>query len=380
MTVVSGVPEETVVTDEQETERHSCEAIAWLDEVDPAEAVACGGAKMGRLAELLASGVLVPQGFAVTVDAYLRHCTESGLDSRIDAVLAGLGPDPDDGAVEAASAAIRELFVTTPVSADLTARLTEAYEELCLRCVDVNVPVAVRSSATGEDAADASFAGIFDTYLGVSGIERVVDSVRRCWGSLFTARALAYRLRRGISHHDMPIAVGVIELIHARASGVAFSVHPVTGKRDRIVVETSWGWGEAIVQGLVDPDHVEIGKADGRVLRYDVAHKKVVSAFDFACGAVTEIEMPAKLAHRRVLDDEQIGAIAAAVTAIEEHYGHPVDVEWVISRHRRAGDPVCIVQTRPVTTVEPETAAAPAYDPVALAQKYLFSGKPIPGR
>jgi pyruvate, water dikinase len=371
-----------VQTPEPTPERHSCAAIAWLDEVAPEEAVACGGAKMGRLAELLASGVQVPQGFAVTVEAYLRHCRESGLDGRIDDVLAGLGTEPTDAEVEAASTAIRELFAATPISEHLTARLTEAYEELCLRCVDVNVPVAVRSSATGEDAADASFAGIFDTYLGVSGIERVLDSVRRCWGSLFTARALAYRLRRGISHHDMPIAVGVIELIHARASGVAFSVHPVTGKRDRIVVETSWGWGEAIVQGLVDPDHVEVGKADGRVLRYDVAHKKIVSAFDFAVGAVTEIEMPAKLADRRVLDDEQIGAITAAVTAIEEHYGHPVDVEWVIGRHRRPGDPVCIVQTRPVTTTEPEPAvsAAPAYDPVALAQKYLFSGKPIPGR
>jgi pyruvate, water dikinase len=371
-----------VQTPEPTPERHSCAAIAWLDEVAPGEAVACGGAKMGRLAELLASGVQVPQGFAVTVEAYLRHCRESGLDGRIDDVLAGLGTEPTDAEVEAASTAIRELFAATPISEHLTARLTEAYEELCLRCVDVNVPVAVRSSATGEDAADASFAGIFDTYLGVSGIERVLDSVRRCWGSLFTARALAYRLRRGISHHDMPIAVGVIELIHARASGVAFSVHPVTGKRDRIVVETSWGWGEAIVQGLVDPDHVEVGKADGRVLRYDVAHKKIVSAFDFAVGAVTEIEMPAKLADRRVLDDEQIGAITAAVTAIEEHYGHPVDVEWVIGRHRRPGDPVCIVQTRPVTTTEPEPAvsAAPAYDPVALAQKYLFSGKPIPGR
>ena len=379
MTVVSGTTEVDAV-EGRAGERHSCEAIAWLDEVEPTAAVACGGAKMGRLAELLAAGVQVPQGFAVTVEAYRRHCAESGLDARIDAVLAGLGTDPDDGAVQAASAAIRELFVATPMSEALTARLTEAYEELCLRCVDVNVPVAVRSSATGEDAADASFAGIFDTYLGVSGIERVVDSVRRCWGSLFTARALAYRLRRGISHHAMPIAVGVIELIHARSSGVAFSVHPVTGKRDRIVIETSWGWGEAIVQGLVDPDHVEVGKADGRVLRYDVAHKKVVSAFDFAVGAVTEIAMPAKLADRRVLDEEQIAAISAAVTSIEAHYGHPVDVEWVIGRHRRAGDPVCIVQTRPVTTVEPVTTAAPAYDPVALAQKYLFSGKPIPGR
>ena len=355
--------------------------VVWIDEVDPATAVEVGGSKMGRLTELQRSGVQVPNGFAVTTGAYLRHCAETGLDAKIDTIISRLGAQAAESDVEAASAEIRALFADTPMSEELATTLTDAYEELCLRCVDVNVPVAVRSSATGEDAADASFAGIFDTYLGVSGAERVLDAVRACWGSLFTGRALAYRLRRDISHHAMPIAVGVVELIHARASGVAFSIHPVTGKSDRIVIETSWGWGEAIVQGAVDPDHVEVGKADGRVLRYDVAHKGIVSAFDFASGCVTEIDMPAKLADRQVLDPEQIEAIASAVRAIEEHYGHPVDVEWVISRHRRAGDPVCIVQTRPVTvTAPPEEAAPAAYDPVALAQKYLFSGKPIPGR
>ena len=345
----------------------------WIDgDEDPAAMVAAAGSKIGRLAELHRCGVEVPRGFAVTVDAYRRHCAESGLDARIDSIIGTLGTD--QAAVQAGSARIRELVEVTAISDRLVAEITEAYEELCLRCTDVNVPTAVRSSATGEDAADASFAGIFDTYLGVSGTPRVLDAVRRCWASLFTARALAYRLRKGLSHHDMPIAVGVIELIHARASGVAFSVHPVTGKPDRVVIETSWGWGEAVVQGLVDPDHVEVGKSDGRVLRYEVAHKAVVSAFDFAHGVVTEIEMPAKLADRKVLDDEQIEAIVGAVTAIERHYGYPVDVEWVISRHRRAGDPVCIVQTRPVTVTAEEPAPA-AYDPVALAQKYVFGGK-----
>jgi pyruvate,water dikinase len=353
-------------------------SIIWVDD-DPAAAVAAAGSKMGRLSELHHAGVQVPDGFAITVDAYRRHCRDSGLDARIDEVLGGVGPTDAD--VEAASQRIRALVESTPIAADLEAEIVDAYEELCLRCTDVNVPTAVRSSATGEDAADASFAGIFDTYLGVSGAPRVLDAVRRCWSSLFTGRALAYRLRRGISHHAMPIAVGVIELVHARASGVAFSVHPVTGKPDRIVVETSWGWGEAIVQGLVDPDHVEIGKADGRLLRYDVADKKVVSAFDFAEGRVTEIEMPAGLAGRRVLDDEQIAAVAQAVVAIEQHYGYPVDVEWVISRHRRAGDPICVVQSRPVTVTGAGQERTPAaYDPVALAQKYVFSGRPIPGR
>ena len=351
------------------------ETVVWVDEVDPGQAVELAGAKMGRLAELHRSGVEVPRGFAVTVDTYRRHCAESGLDARIDAALDGCDPDAPD----AASAEIRGLFTSTPMSDALAKEITEAYEELCLRCVDVNVPTAVRSSATGEDAHDASFAGIFDTYLGVSSAPRVLAAIQACWGSLFTARALAYRLRKGISHRAMPIAVGVIELIHARSSGVAFSVHPVTGKPDRIVVETSWGWGEAIVQGLVDPDHIEIGKADGRILRYDVAHKKIVSAFDFSDGHVTEIDMPAKLADRRVLDDEQIAAVAQAVVAIEQHYGHPVDVEWVISRHRRAGDPVTIVQTRPVTVTATEVTPA-AYDPVAVAQKYVFSGKGLPGR
>lgn len=353
-------------------------SIVWVDG-DPAAAVAAAGSKMGRLSELHWAGVQVPDGFAVTVDAYRRHCTESGLDPRIDAVLAALGTAPSDAAVEEASREVRALVEATPMTGALEADIVDAYEELCLRRTEVNVPTAVRSSATGEDAADASFAGIFDTYLGVSGPGRVLDAVRRCWGSLFTGRALAYRLRKGISHHDMPIAVGVIELVHARASGVAFSVHPVTGRPDRVVLETSWGWGEAIVQGLVDPDHVEVGKSDGRVLKYDVAHKKVVSAFDYADGRVTEIDMPAKLADRRVLDEEEVAAVVKAVLAIERHYGYPVDVEWVISRHRRDGDPVCIVQSRPVT-VTAEAAAPAAYDPVALAQKYVFSGKPVPGR
>lgn len=355
------------------------DSIVWVDEVDPATAVAVAGSKMGRLTELHRVGVQVPQGFAVTVEAYRRHCADSGLDGRIEQVLAGLGATPAEAEVEQASAAIRDLFTATAMSASLEAEIVVAYDELSLRCLEVNPPTAVRSSATGEDAADASFAGIFDTYLGISGPQRVLDAVRACWGSLFTGRALAYRLRKGISHHDMPIAVGVIELIHARSSGVAFSVHPVTGKPDRIVIETSWGWGEAIVQGLVDPDHVEVGKADNRILKYDVAHKKMVSAFDFAEGRVTEIAMPERLADRQVLDEEQVTAIAEAVKAIEVHYGYPVDVEWVISRHRRAGDPICIVQTRPVTVTSTDAAPA-AYDPVALAQKYIFSGKPIPGR
>jgi phosphoenolpyruvate synthase/pyruvate phosphate dikinase len=147
----------------------------------------------------------------------------------------------------------------------------------------------------------------------------------------------------------------------------------VTGKTDRIVIETSWGWGEAVVQGLVTPDHIEVGKADRRVLSHQVAAKKVVSAFDYAAGQVVEIDMPARLVDRQVLDDEQIAAVVDAVLAVERHYGYPVDVEWVLDRHRRAGDPVCVVQARPVTAGSPVTESPPAqWNPAAMAAKYVF--------
>ncbi len=349
------------------------DAIAWVDAIAPEQAVGICGAKMGRLAELRQAGVTLPQGFTVTVEAYRQHCVQTGLDQAIDDALAGLGPGAMPAGIEAAAQTARAAMTSCELDAGLASLISDAYEELSARCFDVNVPTAVRSSAIGEDSGTASFAGIFDTYLGVSGKERVLAAVRQCWASLFSPRAVAYRLRAGTGHRDMPMAVGVIELIHARASGVAFSAHPVTGKTDRIVIETSWGWGEAVVQGLVTPDHIEIGKADGRVLSHRVAVKKVVSAFDYAAGQVVEIDMPARLVDRQVLDDEQIAAVVGAVLAVERHYGYPVDVEWVLDRHRRPGDPVCVVQARPVTVVRPAAESAPAqWNPAAMAAKYVF--------
>src|ERR1700722_3951380 len=328
---------------------------------------------MGRLAELLQAGVSLPKGFTVTVEAYRRHWAQAGLDEVVDGVLGGLGPEAGPAEVEAAARSVRAELTSRKIGADLAALIGDAYEELSSRCFEINVPTAVRSSAIGEDSGTASFAGIFDTYLGVSGKDRGVAGLRPSWASLVSTRAVAYRLRAGLGHRDMPMAVGVIELIHARASGVAFSAHPVTGKTDRIVIETSWGWGEAVVQGLVTPDHIEVGKADRRVLEHQVAAKKVVSAFDYAAGRGIETDMPARLVDRRVLDDEQIAAVVDAVLTVERHYGYPVDVEGGIDRHRRSGDPVCVVQARPVTVTAPATAPMPTeWNPAAMAAKYVF--------
>jgi pyruvate,water dikinase len=347
-------------------------AIAWVDDIAPDQAIGVCGAKMGRLAELYRAGVNLPQGFTVTVEAYRRHWEQAGLDEVADTALRGLGTGAEAAKIEAAAATIQAEVADREMSADLAALIGDAYEELCSRCFEINVPSAVRSSAIGEDSGTASFAGIFDSYLGVSGPDRVIDAVRACWASLFSARAVSYRLRAGLHYADMPMAVGVVELIHARASGVAFSVHPVTGKTDRVVIETNWGWGEAVVQGLVTPDHIEVGKADGRILKYQVADKTVVSAFDYAAGRVVETEMPARLVSQRVLDDEQITAITDAVLAVERHYGYPVDVEWVLDRHRRDGEPVCVVQARPVTVTTPASATPTDWNPAAMAAKYIF--------
>ena len=352
------------------------DAIAWMDAIAPERAVGVCGAKMGRLAELLQAGVSLPKGFTVTVDAYRRHWAQTGLDEAVDAALGALTEGAGPAEIEAAARAARAELTSRDLSADLAGLIGDAYEELSSRCFDINVPTAVRSSAIGEDSDTASFAGIFDTYLGVSGPDRVLEAVRQCWASLFNARAVAYRLRTGTDHRDMPMAVGVVELINARASGVAFSAHPVTGKTDRIVIETSWGWGEAVVQGLVTPDHCEVGKADGRILDYQVAAKKVVSNFDYAVGRVVETDMPARLVDRRVLDDEQVAAVVEAVQAVERYYGYPVDVEWVLDRHRREGEPVCVVQARPVTAVNQAAEPAPTeWNPAAMAAKYVFKNR-----
>ncbi|MGF1465586.1 MAG: PEP/pyruvate-binding domain-containing protein [Sandaracinaceae bacterium] len=347
-------------------------AVLWVDDLSD-RSVPRAGSKIARLGELRRCGVAVPDGFVVTTRVYEEFLQATGAGAEIDAALAAVPPG-DDGAIAHAAARARAAVEGRALPDALAEVLTEAYEELSFRRRDLNIPVAVRSSATGEDGTDASFAGQFDTYLGVTGASRLLEKVRACWGSLFTERAVGYRLRNDLDHRQSPMAVGVLELVHARTSGVAFSIHPVTGNAHRMVIEGSWGWGEAVVQGLVTPDHIEVGKSDRRVLAYEVAEKKVCSAFDYSQGLVVEREMPRRLRCERILEEEEIQAVVSAVLSIEERYGYPVDVEWVLDRHRRPGDPVTIVQTRPVT-VTPEEEATPRWDPVAYAAKYAFGGR-----
>ena len=352
--------------------------VHWLNEICPDDPTA--GGKMSRLADLARAGLDVPEAFVVTSAAYQTVADGCGLPSVIERALAGIGPDDLDELAEAETR-IREHLAAAPVPAEITDAIAEAYEDLCVRRREVRLPVAVRSSSSTEDAVAASSAGQYDTYLGLAGTAAVIDGVRRCWGSLFGARALGYRMRHDLSHADSPMAVGVVELVQARASGVAFSVNPVTGRRDRLVVEATFGYGEALVQGLVNPDHVEIGRTDRRVLSYKVGDKRIVSTMDHQIGQVVEVEMPASMQRLHVLDAEEIDALVDAVMAAEEMLGQPADVEWVLARHRRPGDPATLVQVRPVTTAVEPAQTPLAWNPAASALKYAFMpGRPAGGQ
>lgn len=350
--------------------------ILWINTLDD-NATHAVGSKMARLGQLRSWGLTVPEGFGLTKAAYERFMTESNLDRIIDEKLADVRHAEETDAIGKVSREIRALVEAAVVPKPLYDMIADAYSELCYSRLHVNQPVAVRSSAIGEDARHASFAGQFDTYLGLSGKDMVVNGIQRCWSSLFTRRGITYRLKNKLSHKESPMAVCVLELINARASGVAFSIHPVSGKQDRIVIEGNWGWGEAVVQGLVTPDHIEVGKADERILSYDVRDKLIVSTFDYAKGEVVEQQMPERWRREPVLDEEQVRSIHEAVCLIESRYGVPVDVEWVVPRSHRSGDPIVIVQTRPETVHSRKKAkkSAAAWDPVAMASKYAFGSK-----
>lgn len=346
--------------------------VIWIDGLDD-DAAALVGSKVANLARLRRMGLRVPDGFAVSTATYELFCRESGVASEIESAVATLDPRDDD-AVNAASAVIRAAFAAATMPGDISADVCEAYDELAFRCRDMHVPVAVRSSATGEDGCSESFAGQFDTYLGLSGTRAVLDGVQRCWGSLFTSRALQYRLKNRLDYRQCPMAVGIIELVQARASGVAFSIHPVTGKRDRVVIESSWGWGEAVVQGVVTPDHTEVCKEERRILTHQINDKAVVSHFDYAAGCIVEGSMPHRFRKSSALGDDEVLAIVDAVLAIERQFGGPVDVEWVVDRHHSGERSLSIVQARPETVHSNCVESKAAWDPVAFASKYAFSG------
>jgi pyruvate,water dikinase len=242
------------------------------------------GGKGANLGELTGAGLPVPPGFVIGAPAYAEFCAETGLRAHLAEMLASV--DTDDGkALEDASRMARQAVLDTPIPPSLQDAIVSAYEELV--GAELEAPVAVRSSATAEDTASASFAGMNETFLNTRGAEAVVDAVRRCWASLFGARTIYYRAQRGFSQADMDIAVVVQRQILSTRAGVMFTIDPSSGDAHSLVIEGSFGLGEAVVSGSVSPDRYVVRKDNLAITTRSVRAKELTIEPAAGGGTVT---------------------------------------------------------------------------------------------
>lgn len=296
------------------------------------------GGKGLNLARLLRAGFDVPDGFLVTTRAYREFVAAAGLESVIEDAVAGLdsGDAPE---LATAEASIRAAFVAAG-SPGCASEVSTAYEGL-----GAGVPVAVRSSATAEDLPELSFAGQQDTFLNVIGADSVVTAVVDCWASLWTARAIGYRIRNGIDHAGVALAVVVQRLVDADVSGVLFTADPLSGHRGRTVIDATRGLGEALVSGQVTPDHLAVETRTGAVQEHTVGAKAVATR-PRAGGGVTTSATSGKTTP--ALTDTEIGELVALGKRVQAEYGQPQDIEWAIADGR-----LYVLQSRAITSLFP---------------------------
>ncbi len=314
-------------------------AVLWLSEISKDD-VSIAGGKGANLGELLRNEIPVPNGFVVDSRTFVEFIEKTGIKDDIIKILENLNVE-DTEQLNEASKKVREIIESAEIPEDIKKEIKKAYRQLCEEEGE-EVYVAVRSSATAEDLPDASFAGQQETYLNVKGEENVVEMVKKCWSSLYTPRAIYYRIQKGFRHEDVSIAVVVQKMVNSEKSGVMFTSHPVTGEKIA-VIEAVFGLGEAIVSGIVTPDTYVYDRTERKLKEVKIGDKKlmIVRQND----KTVEIELGNK-AKERVLSDEEIERLVEIGEIIEEHYGHPQDVEWAIEKGK-----IYIVQSRPITTI-----------------------------
>lgn len=321
--------------------------VLWLEELR-AEHLELVGGKAANLGELARANVPVPPGFVVTAEAYRRFIEETGLRDLIPALLARIDAT-NTASLEKVSEEIRSLILSTRMPKYIEEEVRAFYNMLAKR-IGVDEPlVAVRSSATAEDLPEASFAGQQDTFLNVSGVDDVIDKIKRVWASLFTARAIAYRIEKGIPHEKVSMAVIVQKMVNARSAGVMFTLHPATGDTSVIVIEASWGLGEAVAGGKVTPDEFVVDKNTLRILDIKVNEKKMAIYYDKKTGKTIEVALPLEKALAPSLNENEVLTLAKYAILIEEHYGRPMDIEWAIDADMSFPQNIFILQARPET-------------------------------
>ncbi len=325
------------------------------------------GGKGASLARLIRAGLPVPNGFQITTKAYRKFVDENALQSGILAAL-----DPVDFSspqtLEVASQAIHKLFMGGEIPSSLAEDIAAAYAQLHRD----SPAVAVRSSATAEDLPEASFAGQQETFLNIRGTDALLAATKKCWASLWTARAIGYRARQEIDFEGVALAVVVQLLVPADVAGIMFTANPLNGKRDETVINAAWGLGESIVGGQVTPDIFTIGKSSGAMISREVAPKLIQTArTNFG---VEQQPVPEHLQNTPALSDEQATELATLGTRIEEIYGMPMDIEWTLTEGEFA-----IVQARPVTALpEPPIEWAPPKPKGVYMRASVVDLMPVP--
>src|SRR3954466_14976567 len=321
--------------------------------------VAHAGGKGASLGELLRTGIRVPDGFVVTTAAFREAM--GALADEIGSRVTALDP-ADADRLATVTAEIRALVESAPPPPAVADAITAAYAQLCAQAGQPDLPVAVRSSATSEDSAEASFAGLQDTYLWVRGTDAVLEAVRRCWASLYSVESVTYRLRRGLAEDDLAMAVVVQRMVDSRSSGVMFTRSPLNGDRSVVCVDASWGLGSAVVSGEVTPDSFVVSKVTGEVAKRFIATKCTWHRPDPAGSGVVERDVPGEMQDVPSISAEELAELVATARRVEAHYGSPQDIEWAIDE---SGE-VFLLQSRPETVwAEKDAAAAPMATPAA---------------
>ncbi|MCA9372368.1 phosphoenolpyruvate synthase [Candidatus Woesebacteria bacterium] len=360
--------------------------IVWFEEVDK-EDVALVGGKGANLGEMTNAKLPIPYGFIITSNAYFDFIENAKLKDRIRKTLTMINyGNPTE--LEQASEHIYELITKAPVQKALVNQIVTFYNDLStketkyfkkhnsffreavnrVKSVYEDPLVAVRSSATAEDLPDASFAGQQETYLNVKGEHHLLQKVKECWASLFTARAIYYRKEKGFDHFQVGLAAVVQRMIQSQKSGIAFSVDPVTNDKNKIVIEAVYGLGEYIVQGKVTPDHYEVDKRSFVIIKKQTAYQ--TSKYVHSGVSNREVKLNKKEGSSQKLSENEIRRVALLVSDIEKHYFFPQDIEWAIEKGE-----VFITQSRPITTIDTSNNHDEEYG--KLQQKpLLVSGSP----
>ena len=336
--------------------------IAWFKDLNK-DSIPIAGGKGSNLGEMYNSGIPVPPGFAVTAQAYKEFLDSTGIQKEINEILKNLNVN-DSEDLHASTKRIREIILNHEMSPTLKSEILEAYENLnvdkdLLKAGDdiLNIVksgreqafVAVRSSATAEDLPEASFAGQQDTHLNIKGNKNLVETIKKCWSSLYTARATFYREKNNFPHEKVLISIIVQKMVDSDKAGVMFSANPTNNDRSEILIEAGYGLGEAVVSGSINPDLYILDKESLEVKTREIKKQSMMITKDVQTGETVKKKVPPEMQEKQVLTEDEIQQLGKLAVKLEDHYEKAQDIEFAIDKK------VHIVQSRPVTTLKKQT-------------------------